>query len=403
MSQPMDVVLDPCQGAQPLPSKPTVMNGERKKKAPKVNCVSIDRFQKHVQALEALEIATHSNQATTSLVVVALELCQGALAMVDVAPEPCQGAQPSSCKLATVTKERKNKAPKAQQRESKNFVRIVSVDRLQHVQGLKIAMHTGQGAPLSADVPREPCQGATLKKAPKAPKEVQPTKQDLNVVEGSGALKAKKSGQLKEVNKRKAKANAKEKEGTAVPEQHNVKKLKKMKVVGVREVAFEQKITIDEVKVKNKRKGHTGKVSLEKGSKDKIVAKRDGMKKKAKKHVEKGLEDKGPTDKALALVGSSKRPTLQVKRAKKLVISCTTSTNMFKLISLLLLQHEIKVGMLTAKGEEDKNNGGSDDSGDEETGLAKMRSLVAGPIIFVDSELLGILGSIFETKGKPHD
>ncbi|MCO5583829.1 hypothetical protein L7F22_037744 [Adiantum nelumboides] len=270
-------------------------------------------LQKHVQALE---IATHSDQGVPSLAVVAPELCQGTLAMVDVALEPCQGGQPSSCKLATVTKGRKKKAPKAQQRAQVATLQALKIamhsDQDAPPMGLKIATHLGQDAPLSTDVPREPCQGATLKKAPKAPKppkEAQPTKQDLIVFEGSGALKAQKSGQAKEVsgtasteppkthlNKRKANTDVKEKEGTAVPEQHNVKKLKKMKEVGVREVAIEQKLAIDE---------------LEKGSEDKIGAKRDGMKKKAKKHVEKGLEDKEPADKALALVGSSKRPKLQ--------------------------------------------------------------------------------------------
>ncbi|MCO5581189.1 hypothetical protein L7F22_035067 [Adiantum nelumboides] len=182
-------------------------------------------------------------------------------------------------------------------------------------------MPEGQDAPLSMDVPQEPCQGATLKKAqkapkaPKVPKEAQPTKVDLIVFEGSGPLKAQKSSQAKEVsgtvdskspktkvNKRKAKVNVKEKEGTAIPEQHNVKRLKKMKEVGVCEVVFEQKLAINEVKVK----GHTGKGQLEKVLEDKITVKRDGMKKKAKKHVEKGLDDKGPADKALALICSSK-------------------------------------------------------------------------------------------------
>ncbi|MCO5580608.1 hypothetical protein L7F22_034478, partial [Adiantum nelumboides] len=178
------------------------------------------------------------------------------------------------------------------------------------VQGLKIATHVGQDAPLSSDVPQEPCQDASSKKAPK---EAQPTKQGLNLVKGSGALKAQKSGQSKEdfivfersgplkvqksgqakkVNKRQAKADVKEKEGTAVAfEQHNVKRLKRMK----------------EVKVKE----HTGKGQLEKVSEVKIALKRDGRKKKAKKHVEKGLEDEGLADKALALVSSSKRSKLQ--------------------------------------------------------------------------------------------
>ncbi|MCO5580814.1 hypothetical protein L7F22_034686 [Adiantum nelumboides] len=161
--------------------------------------------------------------------------------------------------------------------------------------------------------------------------------QDLIMFEGSGPLKAQKSSQAKEVsgtsgseppktqvNKRKSKADAKEKEGTMVPEQHNVKKLKKMKEVGVSEVAFERKFAIDEIKVK----GHTGKGQLEKVPEDKIALKRENMKKKANKHVEKGLEDTGPTDKALALVGSAKRPKIHVKRAKQSGASCTASTTM---------------------------------------------------------------------------
>ncbi|MCO5551866.1 hypothetical protein L7F22_005372 [Adiantum nelumboides] len=142
--------------------------------------------------------------------------------------------------------------------------------------GLKIATLAGQDALLSSDVPQEPCQDASSKKAP-APMEAQPTKQvgempeficqfpkclgfvsarvslavkcsqDMIVYEGSGPLKVQKSGQAKklsgsacfeppktQVNKIKAKANVKEKEGTAVPEQHNVRRLKRMKEVGVR-------------------------------------------------------------------------------------------------------------------------------------------------------------------------
>ncbi|KAI5058560.1 hypothetical protein GOP47_0026730 [Adiantum capillus-veneris] len=241
----------------------------------------------------------------------------------------------------------------------------------------------GQDAPLSSDVPREPCQDASMKKAlaPKAPKEIQPTKQGLNLVKGSGTLKAQKSGQSKEVsgtadtrpgapkapkatkedqqtkmdiivleessplkvqksgqakklsgtagseppktqvNKRKAKADVKEKEGTTVPEKQNVKRLKRIKEVEVRD-PVDRKLAVDEVKVK----GHTGKGQLEKVPEVKIVVKRDGVKNKAKKHVETGQEDEGPADKALALVGSSKRPKLQVKRAKQSGASCTTST-----------------------------------------------------------------------------
>ncbi|MCO5607894.1 hypothetical protein L7F22_062096 [Adiantum nelumboides] len=196
---------------------------------------------------------------------------------------------------------------------------------------LKIAMLEGQDASLLADVPREQGQGATLKKAPKIPKEA---KQDMIVFEGSSHLNVHKSGQAKklsgtagseplktQVNKRKAKADVKEKEGTAVPEQQNVKRLKRMKGVEVRE-AIKRKLVVDEVKVK----GHTCKGQLEKVPEVKIALKRDGVKNKAKKHVEKVQEDEGPADKALALVGSSKRPKLQEKRAKQSGASCTTST-----------------------------------------------------------------------------
>ncbi|KAI5061870.1 hypothetical protein GOP47_0022409 [Adiantum capillus-veneris] len=254
----------------------------------------------------------------------------------DVPREPCQG----------VASKKAPKAPKI-------------------ATPLKIAKPPGQDAPLSADVPREqgqgsvlkkapkapkePCQDASMKKAlaPKAPKEIQPKKQGLNLVKGSSPLKAQKSSQSKEVNgtagtrpgapkapkapkedqqtkmvsKRKAKADVKEKEGTSVPEQQNVKRLKRMKEVEVRD-PVERKLVVDEVKVK----GHTGKGQLEKVPEVKIALKRDGVKNKAKKHVEMGQEDEGPADKALALVGSSKRPKLQVKRAKQSGASCTTST-----------------------------------------------------------------------------
>ncbi|MCO5610230.1 hypothetical protein L7F22_064466 [Adiantum nelumboides] len=184
----------------------------------------------------------------------------------------------------------------------------------------------GQDAPLSLDVPQEPCQDASLKKAPapKAPKEIQPTKLGLKIAtplkiampecqdaplstdvpqeQGQGATLKKPP----KVNKRKAKANVKEEEGTTVPEQQNVKRLKRMKEVEVRE-AIERKLAVDEVKVK----GHTDKEQLEKVPEVKIDLKRDCVKNKAKKHVEKGQEDEGSADKALALVGSSKRPKLQ--------------------------------------------------------------------------------------------
>ncbi|MCO5557569.1 hypothetical protein L7F22_011135 [Adiantum nelumboides] len=366
VSQPMAVVLKPCQ---PLPSKTAAMTGERKKTAPKV----------HTQTVQTLD--------------------QGDPLLAVVDPKPC--------KLAAVNKRGKKKAPKAQQREEVVTLQALKISKhsdqepeplsckpaavtkegkkgaleaQQPEQGLKIATPAGQDAPLSTDVPREPCQGATLKKAPKAPKglkiampagqdaplladvpwepcqgvtlkkvpkEAQPTKQAQKSGQskevsstmgtqpgapkapkedqclGSGPLKAQKSGQAKEmsgtvgfkpprtqVNKRKVKADVKEKEGTTVPKQHNVKKLKKMKKVGIREVKVKGTWTRDSWR------------------KCKIALKRDGMKKMAKKHVEKGLEDKEPADKALALVGSSKRSKLQVKGAKQSGGSCTTSTTM---------------------------------------------------------------------------
>ncbi|MCO5547138.1 hypothetical protein L7F22_000580 [Adiantum nelumboides] len=235
----------------------------------------------------------------------------------------------------------------------------------------------GQDAPLSLDVPQEPCQDASLKKAPslKAPKEIQPTKQglkiamhegqdapcqrmyleskakDMIVLEGSSPLKVQKSVQAKklsgtagfeppktQVNKRKSKADVKEKEDTVVSEQQNVKRLKRMKEVEVRE-AIERKLVVDEVKVK----GHTSKGQLEKVPEVKIALKRDGVKNKAKQYVEKGQEDEGPTDKALALNGSLKWPKLQ---------------------------RRIKVGTLIVHSDKDKSSGGSsggsDDDGDED-------------------------------------
>ncbi|MCO5612848.1 hypothetical protein L7F22_067119 [Adiantum nelumboides] len=189
---------------------------------------------------------------------------------LDQGVAPLALVEPKSCKPA-VTKEGKKGSLKAQQPE----------------QDLKIATTQGQGAPLSADLPREPCQGAASKKVPKAPKEIQPTKQDMIVFKGLGPLKVQKSGQAKKLS------------STARSEPPKT-----------------------QVKVK----GHTGKGQLEKVPEVKIPLKRDGMKKKAKKHVEKGQEDEGPTDKALTLVVSSRRPKLQVKGAKQSRVGCTTST-----------------------------------------------------------------------------
>ncbi|MCO5595887.1 hypothetical protein L7F22_049938 [Adiantum nelumboides] len=341
----------------------------------------------------------------------------------DVPQEPCQDA---SLKKAPAPP----KAPKEIQ-PTKQGLRIATP--------LKIAMPEGQGAPLSADVPQEQGQGATLKgapkapkysnlvkgsgvlkaqksvhskemsstagtrpgapKAPKAPKEDQQTKhvelcsglsvsaRDMIVLEGSSPLKVQKSGQAKklsgtahseppktQVNKRKAKADVKEKEGTVVPKQQNVKRLKRMKEVEVCE-AIERKLVVDEVKVK----GHTGKGQLEKVPEVKIALKRDGVKNKAKKHVEKGQEDEGPANKALALVGFSKRPKLQVKRAKQSEESCTTSTTVGRGNEKEIKSHveegyksrcRIKVGTLIVHSDEDKSSGGSsggsDDDGDED-------------------------------------
>ncbi|MCO5604691.1 hypothetical protein L7F22_058861 [Adiantum nelumboides] len=128
---------------------------------------------------------------------------------MDVVPEPCQ---PSPSKTAAA---------------------------------LKISKHFDQGAPLMADVALEPCQGA-------------PSMLDMPGCTAYCCDQGREEGSFKgptarTSEKRKAKADVKEKEGTAVLEQHNVKKLKKMKEVGVREVAFEQKLVIDEVT------GHTGK------------------------------------------------------------------------------------------------------------------------------------------------
>ncbi|MCO5591894.1 hypothetical protein L7F22_045887 [Adiantum nelumboides] len=265
---------------------------------------------------------------------------------------------------------KKAPVPKALRDPTNKLGRTFFVDArgLKIATPLKIAMPEGQDAPLltdvpqeqgqgsengnacpsrcssvSSDVPQEPCQDASSKKAPapKAPMEAQPRKQvkgsgplkaqkssqskeDMIVLEGSSPLKVQKSGQAKklsgttgskppntQVNKRKAKADVKEKEGTTVPKQQNVKRLKRMKEVEVRE-AIERKLAVDEVKVK----GHTDKGHLEKVLEVKIALKRDAVKNKAKKHVEKGQEDEGPADKALALVGSSKRPKLQTPYVK---------------------------------------------------------------------------------------
>ncbi|MCO5567580.1 hypothetical protein L7F22_021274 [Adiantum nelumboides] len=391
----MDVVPEPSS------SKTTVVIGERKKKAPKVQ--------------------EPSSSKTVHGLKIAMPASQDAPQSTDVPREPCKGA----------TSKKAPKAPK------------VPEEAQLTKQGLKIAMPADQDAPLSADVPREPCQGSSALKTPKSgqSKEVSgtvgrgskgskggPMNKTCRTMARSSPLKAQKSGQAKEVtgkagskppktqvNKRNAKTDVKEKEGTAVPKQHNVKTFKKMKEVGIREVAFEQKLAIAEVKVK----GHTGKGQLEKVPEDKIALKRDGMRKKAKKHVEKELEDKGPADKSLALVCPSKRPKLQTLKTSnekpyvevinggKLVRICRVEPPCASCNTLMekrsrMMQHlkkvhaldvfipqrlggqpqgslnsdvpkssirdqrQIKVGMLTTEGDEDKNSRGSDDGGDED-------------------------------------
>ncbi|MCO5607202.1 hypothetical protein L7F22_061395 [Adiantum nelumboides] len=311
-------------------SKTAVVIGGRKMKAPKVlEPLPSKKVQISVQALyQGVPPSTVVDPEPCKPIVVTKEGKKGA----SKAQQPEQGlkiAMPQGqdaidgCNSRAVPRcyfEEGSKGPKGLRGGPTNKTgRTLSID----AQGLKIAMPRGQDAPLSTDVPRELCHGATLKKAPKdpkglkiamladqdaplsdvpwepcqdatlkkTPKEAQPPKQDLIVFEGSGPLKAQKSGQAKEVNgtagskppktqvnKRKAKADVKEKEGTGVPEQHNLKRLKKMKEVGVREVAFEWKLAIDEVKVK----GRTIKGQLENVSEDKIALKRDDMKKKSK-------------------------------------------------------------------------------------------------------------------------
>ncbi|MCO5611134.1 hypothetical protein L7F22_065384 [Adiantum nelumboides] len=263
-----------------------------------VNCESIDRSKKHVQDLD---------QGVPPLVIVDSKPCKPVVVTKEggfkgpttrTRFEDCNACRPRCSFVGGCTS---RAMPRVLQHLRAKMLLCHRMYMKSRAKGLMIATPADQDALLSVDVPREPCQG-------------------------SGPLKAQKSGQAKEVsgtagfkqpktqmNKRKAKADVKEKEGTTVLEQHNVKKLKKMKEVGVREVAFERKLPIDE---------------LEKVSENTIALKRDGMKKNTKKHVEKGLEDKGPLDKALTLVGSSKRPKLQVKRAKQSGASCSASTTL---------------------------------------------------------------------------
>ncbi|MCO5606902.1 hypothetical protein L7F22_061093 [Adiantum nelumboides] len=260
VSQPMDVVLEPS------PSKIAVVSGGRKKKA---QGVAEPLSSKKVQGLKIATLANHDAPLS------------------NVPREPCQD---STLKKAPKEAQPPNKGPSALKAQKSAQSKEESG-----------TAGTRPGAP-------KPPKEDNWQGAPKPPKDDNRTKQDLIMLEGSkewsskggerhSGLQATQDTVVLAVNKRKFKANVKEKEGTAVLEQHNFNRLKKMI-----EVAFERKLAIDEVKVKE----HTGKGQLEKVLKDRISLQRDGMKKKSKHHVEKGLEDKGPADKALALVGSSK-------------------------------------------------------------------------------------------------
>ncbi|MCO5552159.1 hypothetical protein L7F22_005669 [Adiantum nelumboides] len=244
-----------------------------------------------------------------------------------------------------------------------------SIKRKLDIDEVKVKGYTGKGkleklSKVKIALKRDGMKKNAKKHVEKGQEDERPADKALALVGSSKrpklqAKRAKQSGASSTtsttvVNKRRGKANVKEKEGTAVPEQHNVKKLKRMKEMGVRE-GIKRKLDIDEVKVK----GYTGKGKLEKLSKVKIALKRDGMKKNAKKHVEKRQEDERPTDKALALVGSSKRPKLQVKRAKQSGASSTTSTTVTPYVEVI-----------NGEGDKDKSSGGSsggsDDDGDED-------------------------------------
>ncbi|MCO5559304.1 hypothetical protein L7F22_012900 [Adiantum nelumboides] len=416
VSQP-DVVLEP------LPVKIAAMIGEGPSNDD-VFPLAVVEPELYKSAAAGLKIATLQDQDAPLSADVPQEACQGAALkkapkapkeiqptkqglkratplkidaplLADVPQEPCQGLKIAMLEGQDAPLSADVSQEQGQDATLKKVPKAPKVPK-EAKQGLKMATPALQDAPLSLDVPQEPCQDASSKKGPtpKAPMEAQPTKQGLNLVKGSGMLKAQtvsqpkevsgtvdmivlegssplkvqKSGQAKklsgtagskppktQVNKRKAKADVEEKEGTAVPKQQNVKRLKRMKEVEVRE-AIERKLSVDEVKVK----GHTGKGQLEKMSEVKIALKRDGVKNMAKKHVEKGQENEAPANKALALVNSSKRPKLQVKRAKQSGASCTTSTTM----------HRIKVGTLIVFSDDDKSSegssGGSDDDGDED-------------------------------------
>ncbi|MCO5610250.1 hypothetical protein L7F22_064486 [Adiantum nelumboides] len=228
------------------------------------------------------------------------------------------------------------------------------------VTGLKIATPQGQDAPLSTDIPREPCQGfedcnvsgprcssvnvprescqgATLKKvqrSPKVPNKAQSTKQGLNLVKGSGALKVKKrsvevgeqhNGQTPRDSKgsKKRSNEINRIESLEGLKEWSSKEEKRHSTLGATQDTGEQKKGQGRCERKKvKVKGHTSKGQLKKVTKVEIALKKNSMKKKTKKHVEKRLEDEELADKALVLVNSSKRFKLQVKRAKQSGVNC---------------------------------------------------------------------------------
>ncbi|MCO5579814.1 hypothetical protein L7F22_033676 [Adiantum nelumboides] len=440
-----DVPREPCQGAA-------------SKKAPKSQ-----KVPKEIQPKkQGLKIAAPAGLDAPLSLDVLQEPCQDASSKKDPAPKEIQPTK-QDLKIATLLKiamPQGQDAPLSadvprEQGQGATLKKAPKVPKKaqQTKKGLKIATPAGQDAPSSLDVPQEPCQDASSKKAPvpKAPMETQPTKHAGEMPGFICALKAQKSGQSKEVsgtagtrpgapkapkapkeyqqtkhvvlcpglsvstrvqksgqakklsgtagseppktkvNKRKAKADVKEREGTAVPEQHNVKRLKSMKEVGVRE-SIERKLAIDEVKVK----GHTDKGQLEKVSEVKIALKRDGMKAKAKKPVEKGQEYKTPYVEIInggklvkicrAEPPCASRNTLMEKRSRmiqhlKKVHGLDVfipqrfgerprgSVNNDVPKSSIRDQHRIKVGTLIAEGDDKSSggsSGGSDDDGDED-------------------------------------
>ncbi|MCO5591670.1 hypothetical protein L7F22_045661, partial [Adiantum nelumboides] len=105
VSQPMDVALEPCQGAQPSQCKPTAaVTKGRKKKAPKPSSCKLaavtkgkkNKAPKDQQIEQALKIATHSSQGVPPPTDVAREPCQGApLKKAPKAPKAPKEAQPT--------------------------------------------------------------------------------------------------------------------------------------------------------------------------------------------------------------------------------------------------------------------------------------------------------------------